>query len=298
MNYKDYYAVMGLKQDASVKEIKTAYRKLARKYHPDISKEANAEEKFKELGEAYDVLKDPKKRKLYDQYGKDWQSGQQPPPGQQQYHWDNKGQGQQFEFNEDFFESIFGAKPRQQRTYTGPDYHSNIEITLEEAYQGVEKELQFPALEPGKKPQALKVKIPAGVKTGQQIRLSGQGGAGVGGGKRGDLYLKVHVQKHALFDVKGDDIYLTLPITPWEAALGTKILVPTLGGKVDLKIPPGSQAGQQLRLKGRGLSSKTKGDQYILLKIVIPQPETDTEKALYQKMAAEMPFNPRESMGA
>ncbi|WP_133130386.1 DnaJ C-terminal domain-containing protein [Legionella yabuuchiae] len=299
MDPKDYYQIMGLKRDATEKDIKMAYRRLARKYHPDISKEPNAEEKFKELGEAYEVLKDPDKRKLYDQYGQDWEQGPRREQTSQQYTWQGAGPEQGFSFDEDFLESIFGARPgarRQQPAYKGADYHSDIHISLEEAYSGTVKEIRIPAAEPNLRPQTLRVKIPAGVKSGQNIRLSGKGGPGFGGGEKGDLYLKVHIQKHPYFDVKEKDVYLTLPIAPWEAALGTTISVPTLGGEVDLKIPPGSQAGQKLRLKQRGMPGTPPGDQYTILKIVIPQPQTDAARELYKKMAEEMPFNPRETI--
>lgn len=297
MDYKDYYKVMGVDKGANEKEIKLAYRRLARKYHPDISKEPNAEEKFKEVGEAYEVLKDPKKRKVYDQYAHDWElrqkAGSSPHRQAQEYG------SQDYQYSHDFFESLFGAEAAfRQHHRGGADFRANVRISLEEAYKGVVKELQFST--DGNRqsgPQTLRVKIPAGVKSGQQIRLVGQGGAGFEGGARGDLYLTIHVDKHPLFDVKGDDVYITLPIAPWEAALGTTIVVPTLAGNVDLKIPPGSQGGQSLRLKRRGLAGATPGDQYVLLKIVIPQPSTESAKALYKKMAEEMPFNPREKMG-
>lgn len=293
MDYKDYYKVMGVERNASAKDIKMAYRRLARKFHPDISKESNAEEKFKEVGEAYEVLKDPEKRKIYDQYGKDWEQAQRTQQSSHGFH--DQGNAN-YQYSEDFFESLFGGSPhfRQQRQ-TGPDFHGNVSISLEEAYKGAVKELHLPHAQSGR--QTLKVKIPAGVKSGQQIRLAGQGGAGRVGSAAGDLYLTIQVDKHPLFDVMGNDIYITLPIAPWEAALGCTVVVPTLGGKVDLKIPAGSQGGQTLRLKKRGLPSSTPGDQYILLKIIIPQPTTEAAKALYKKMAEEMPFNPREKMG-
>ncbi len=294
MDYKDYYKVMGVNRDASAKDIKTAYRRLARKYHPDISKEPQAEEKFKEVGEAYEVLKDPEKRKVYDQYGRDWEQGQRAQAASQGFAGENDNSN--YQYSHDFFESLFGAAPhfRQQRQ-SGPDFHGNVSISLEEAYQGAVKELHLPHAQAGR--QTLKVKIPAGVKSGQQIRLAGKGGPGRAGAASGDLYLTVQVEKHPIFDVMGNDVYITLPIAPWEAALGSTVLVPTLGGKVDLKIPPGSQGGQTLRLKKRGLPGSTPGDQYILLKIIIPQPTTEAAKAFYKKMAEEMPFNPREKMG-
>jgi curved DNA-binding protein len=298
MSYKDYYQVMGLNRDASAKDVKMAYRRLARKYHPDLSKEPNAEEKFKELGEAYEVLKDPEKRKIYDQYGKDWQSRQQgahTSPQQETWDWNVGRNGQEYQFSEDFFESLFGRKQQREQQFTGHDYHSDLHINLEEAYKGCVRELHLP-LPHQKGGQTLRVQIPAGVKSGQQIRLAGQGAPSPTGGSRGDLYLTVHINKHPIFAVKENDIYVTLPIAPWEAALGGTIMVPTLGGKVDLKIPPGSQGGQTLRLKKRGLPGTLPGDQFVILKIIIPQPTSDEAKSLYQKMAEIMPFNPRDQM--
>ena len=292
MDYKDYYKVMGLTREAEAKDIKTAYRKLARKYHPDLNKEAGAEEKFKELGEAYEVLKDPEKRKVYDQYGSDWEANQRARASQQQAH--SWGEGSE-QSTRDFFESLFGSRPFREQHAAGADLHGNISIGLEEAYHGTVKEIQLPTAHAGK--QTLRVKIPAGAKPGQQLRLTGKGQPGVGGGSKGDLYLTINIDKHPIFDVMGNDIYVTLPISPWEAALGTTIMVPTLAGKVDLKIPAGSQGGQTMRLKKRGLPGTAHGDQYVLLKIVIPQPTTEAARELYQTMAKEMPFNPREMMG-
>ena len=290
MDYKDYYSVMGVSPDADSKDIKTAYRRLARKYHPDISKEPNAEEKFKELGEAYEVLKDPEKRKQYDQYASDWKSSQNGQSSPHNFSWDDNSTDNHYSY--DFFESLFGGAPHfQQKSKVGANQQADISISLEEAYHGAVKELRLQG-----KPHALQVKIPAGVTSGKKIRLVGQGEKGPGG--TGDLYLTVHLQKHSLFDVINHDIHLTLPLTPWEAALGSTIVVPTLAGNVDLKIPPGSQSGQLLRLKKRGLPGKEQGDQLVRLKIVLPQPTTASAKELYEKMAEEMPFNPRESMGA
>lgn len=290
MEYKDYYKVMGLDKTATDKEIKLAYRRLARKYHPDLNKDADAESKFKELGEAYEALKDPEKRKVYDQYARDYAMHQQNRGHYQQQQAWGQGFAGDYDASSDFFESLFGQRFRQQPA-TGADLRGNITINLEDAFNGVSKELTLPGAE------AVRVKIPAGVKSGQQLRLAGKGQPGQNGGARGDLYITVTIDKHPLYDVMGNDIYLTLPITPWEAALGTTIMVPTLAGKVDLKIPPGSQGGQTLRLKKRGMPGSQPGDQYILLKIVIPQPTTDAAKLLYQNMAKEMPFNPREMLG-
>ncbi|AWN74809.1 DnaJ C-terminal domain-containing protein [Legionella anisa] len=294
---KDYYKIMGVSEDASDKDIKMAYRKLARKYHPDISKEPNAEERFKEMGEAYEVLRDPVKRAEYDKYRKNKTFHQQ----ETHTHWRPEQSEHVYsgQFNEDLFETLFGHSRYRQQPIAGQDYHGKINISLEEAFTGTVKNIQVPIeQESNVTTQTLKVKIPAGVKSGQQIRLAGQGAPGIHEGPRGDIYLTVHVNKHSLFDVMDSDIYLTLPITPWEAALGATIVVPTLGGKIDLKIPPGSQGGQKLRLKNRGLPGATPGHQYVLLKMITPPPKTEAAIELYKKMAQVMPFNPRDKMGA
>lgn len=305
MRYKDYYAIMGVNRDATQEDIKRAYRKLARKYHPDVSKESNAEERFKELGEAYEVLKDAQKRAEYDQLGANWKAGQEfkPPPDwntQNQFHGGGFAEADAGQFS-DFFESLFGRGGFERHAQShaharfkqrGEDLHSKISITLEEAYGGTVRTLHISSKE-----HPLKVKIPAGVLSGQQIRLGGQGGAGSGGGTNGDLYLEIALQEHPWFRVDGADIYLTLPITPWEAALGATVAVPTLGGKVDLKIPADSQSGQKLRLKGRGLPAKKPGDQYVLLQILVPKADTPEAREFYLQMAQKMPFNPRNKMG-
>ncbi|AUH73354.1 DnaJ C-terminal domain-containing protein [Legionella sainthelensi] len=293
---KDYYKIMGVNEDASDKDIKMAYRRLARKYHPDISKEPDAEERFKEMGEAYEVLKDPTKRAEYDKFRKNKDFNQHA----QYTHWRPEETEQYYSthINEDLFESLFGHSRYRQQPRAGQDYHGKINISLEEAFTGTVKNIQLPtAHDSQRNMQSFKVKIPAGVKSGQQIRLAGQGAPGVDGGPSGDLYLSVYVEKHSLFDVIDSDIYLTLPITPWEAALGTTVVVPTLGGKIDLKIPSGSQGGQKLRLKNRGLPGATPGHQYILLKIITPPATNEAATELYKKMAEVMPFNPREKMG-
>ena len=316
MEYKDYYQIMGLSKNASKDQIKRAYKKLARKYHPDVSKEKNAEDKFKELGEAYEVLKDPEKRAAYDQLGANWKHKQEftPPPG-----WDAG-----FEFSggdftggkasgfSDFFESLFGRHFRandsgvrysNQFYAQSNDRHAKIMIDLEEAYKGTTRtiSLKIPKVDQQghltNKPHTLNVKIPKGVKAGQSIRLAGQGSPALGKGKQGDLYLEIEFNKHRYFQVSERDIYLDLPVTPWEAMLGGTISVPTLGGKVELKIPADSQTGKKLRLKGRGLPGPPSGDQYVILKLVIPPAKTAEDKQLYEKMAQTMAFNPRSQMG-
>lgn len=315
MEYKDYYAVLGVEKKASPDDIKQAYRRLARKYHPDVSKEANAEDKFKSVQEAYEVLKDPEKRKAYDELGSNWRAGQdfRPPPG-----WDGFSRGQAHHhttggFTEsdmggfsEFFSNLFGnARARSHGFDTheqrGADQHAKVVITLEEAYHGTARslQLQMPTVTPNGEMQTetktLKVTIPAGAQEGQQLRLAKQGAPGIGGGSAGDLYLEITLQPHSLFSLHGRDIYLTVPVTPWEAALGAQIKVPTLGGAVDLKLKPGSNGGQKLRLKERGLPGKPHaGDQYVILQIDIPTPHTDEQKQIYEQMAQAMPFNPRQ----
>ncbi len=315
MEYKDYYKIMGLAKNATPDEIKRAYRKLARKYHPDVSKEPNAEAKFKELGEAYEVLKDPKKRAAYDQIGRNFQDGQPftPPPEYQTGFDFGKGfGGSQGSGFSDFFEALFGRAYAQgagaggygrQFQVHGSDQHARILIDLVDAFQGGERliTLNMPQTDSqGRviaKMRSLNIKIPKGIKAGQRIRLTGQGGPGMGGGSNGDLYLEVEFNPHRYFRAEGRDIHLELPVTPWEAALGASVAVPTLGGTVDLKIPAGSQTGKQLRLKGRGLPGVPAGDQYVTLKIVTPPAKTEQAKALYEQMAKEMPMNPRSEMG-
>lgn len=315
MDYKDYYKILGLGRDAAAEDIKRAYRRLARKYHPDVSKEAHAEERFKEAKEAYEVLKDPEKRAAYDQLGSNWRAGQQftPPPG-----WGNNfefsssfGQGGDDAGFSDFFASLFGARSgfggrgrRGGYASPGDNHTARIEIDLEDAFNGstTNIELKSPQLnEDGHvtvRPRTLKVTIPRGVIAGQQIRLAGQGSAGVGGAPAGDLYLEIGLRPHPLYKVEGRDVSLDLPITPWEAALGAVIQAPTLAGTVDLRIPAGARTDQKLRLKGRGLPGPTPGDQYVVLKIVTPPADSAQARAFYERMQRELPFDPREHLGS
>ncbi|MBA1148424.1 DnaJ domain-containing protein [Ectothiorhodospiraceae bacterium WFHF3C12] len=315
MEFKDYYAILGVDRDASQEDIKRAYRKLARKYHPDVSKEADAEQRFKEVGEAYEVLKDPEKRKAYDQLGRGYHQGEdfRPPPGWEPgFDFAGGGFTDAGDFS-DFFESIFGGGFRPGGRggagargggfrAAGQDVVARVEITLEDAFNGTHRQITFPHREVTadgrikETSQTLNVKIPKGITEGQRVRLSGQGEPGFGGGPQGDLYLEVHFRPHRRFHVEGRDIFLDLPVTPWEAALGAQVSVPTLGGQVGLKIPPGSQSGRKLRLKQRGLPGDPPGDQYVALRIVVPRPETDEQRALYERMAREMPFDPRKDL--
>ncbi len=292
MRFKDYYETLGVKRDASRDDVKRAYRRLARKYHPDVSKEANAESRFKEVGEAYEVLKDPEKRAAYDRFGKDWKHGQEfrPPPGwERQFDFGGGGFSGPSGFS-DFFETLFGhggfADARGPMRAKGGDQSARIEIPLEDAYHGATRTITL-------RGRTLSVKIPRGVMEGQRIRLGGQGGSGPGGGPAGDLYLTVTCAAHPLFKAEGRDVHLKLPVAPWEAALGATVPVPTLGGKVDLRIPRGSRAGQTLRLKGRGLPGRPNGDQYVALEIVAPPADTPEAESLYRKMAESMRFDPR-----
>jgi curved DNA-binding protein len=315
MEYRDYYEILGVDRDATQDAIKQAYRRLARKYHPDVSKEAEAEKKFKDLGEAYEVLKDPEKRAAYDKFGSNWQTGQdfEPPPN-----WDAgfefKGAGYTGGTDHDysdFFESLFGrtgytggGARRSTFQMKGEDQHAKIVIRLADAYHGSQQNITLTRAtvdENGRvttRPHNLQVTIPKGIIEGQRIRLEGQGMPGTGGAPAGDLYLEIAFAEDPIFHAEKRDIHLELPITPWEAALGATITVPTLGGKVQLKIPAGSQGGKKLRLKGRGLSTATKkGDQIVTLRIVVPEAKTQEQKKWYRKMAEIMPVNPRNTPG-
>lgn len=295
MEYKDYYKILGVGRDASQDEIKKAYRKLARKYHPDVSKEANAEDKFKEVGEAYEVLRDEQKRAQYDQFGSNYRHGQSfnPPPG-----WDDHASFGGGNFSS-FFENMFGGMGGMGGGMgdnffaRGEDVNAKITISLEDAFNGATKTIRRPA--GASQSGTINVKIPAGIASGKKIRLSGQGKSG-GGGKSGDLYLEVNIAPHRHFRLEDKDVYLDLPIAPWEAALGAKVTVPTLAGKINLTIPAGARSGQKMRLKGRGLPGKEPGDEFVVLQIMVPPADSDKAKKLYQQMAEEMAFNPRESL--
>ena len=309
MQFKDYYETLGVEPGAGEAEIKTAYRRLARKYHPDVSKEAAAEERFKELSEAYEVLRDADKRATYDRLGSNWQAGQdfRPPPGWKGGQGPHAGGFGGREFS-DFFESLFGnlggmgggfAAGGRGFQAPGRDQTLALEISLEEAYHGGNRSLQVQAPErnaggpSAPRTRTLNVKIPAGVSNGQKIRLAGQGGAGSGGAGNGDLYLQLSIGAHPLYKVQGRDITLELPLTPWEAALGGKVEVPTLGGSVTLNIPANARNGQTLRLRGRGLPGQPPGDQLAVLRIVNPPADSASARELFQRMARELPFDPR-----
>lgn len=296
MEFQDYYKTLGVTRTATADEIKKAYRKLARKYHPDVSKEDNAEEKFKQVKEAYEVLKDDQKRKDYDQFGENCQQGQgfTPPPGYQQPNQQYQQQyGQQADFS-DFFEQMFGQRGQAQGfQQRGQDLHVKLTITLEDAFNGATRQVQLS--HSARDTKTLNIKIPKGIEDGKQIRLKGQGNEGMGGGPKGDLYCDIHIAPHTQFTLTGKDVSVDLPIAPWEAALGAKINVPTLAGNVTLSIPANSQSGSKLKLKARGLPGNPAGNQYVLIKIVTPPANTSEEKAAYDNMKKTFTFNPREA---
>jgi curved DNA-binding protein len=313
MKFKDYYEVLGVARDASQDDIKRAYRRLARKYHPDVSKEENAEARFKEMKEAYEVLKDPEKRSAYDQFGENWKAGQdfQPPPEWQRAHpFGDRSFGTGGEEFSDFFETLFGGGRGGAWTFRtsggrarGEDVSATISIPIDDAFHGGTRTITLEVPEADatgrltRRRRALNVKIPKGITAGKRIRLEKQGGAGIGGGVAGDLYLTVEFQPHPLYRAQGSDVYLQLPVTPWEAALGRKVKVPTLGGPVDLKIPAGSSSGKTLRLKGRGLPGKPTGDQYVELTVVVPPADDERLRELYEKLEQEQHVNPRAKLG-
>lgn len=313
MEFKDYYQVMGVARDATEAQIKQAYRKLARKYHPDVSKEKDAEAHFKEVGEAYEVLKTPEKRAAYDQLGRGHRPGEDfrpPPDWNTNFEFSGAGDAGDADYS-DFFASLFGGQTRAKtgRRHAnrhqdhGDDHHAKVMLDLEASLTGGARAftLKIPELDeqgrPSNKERTLNVQIPKGILSGQQIRLAGQGGKAQGGGTAGDLYIEVEFQRHSLYQVEGKDLLLELPVAPWEAALGATVKTPTPGGTVELKIPPESRAGSKLRLKGRGLPSNPPGDLYVILQIALPPASDEKAKAAYAAMAAAMPFNPRAGLG-
>lgn len=314
MQYKDYYKILGVARDATPEAIKKAYRLLARKYHPDVSKEANAEEKFKEVAEAYEVLKDPEKRAAYDQLGT-YQPGQdfRPPPDWEQhfgpghFHFSTRGGGADFS---DFFSELFGmnmggGRPSGGFAMHGQDFEVQVAVSLEEALHGTEATLQLNIPEmgeggmPTRTPKTIKVRIPKGVTDGHKLRVPGKGGKGMGSAPDGDLYLHIRLKPHPLFKPSGHDLYLEVPVAPWEAALGAAVEVPTLEGRARIKIPPGARAGQKLRLAGKGLPKHGHGagDLYAVLQVVTPEHLSDRERALFEELARVSAFNPRRHFG-
>ena len=306
MKYKDYYATLGLTKTASADEIKAAYRKLARRYHPDVSKEKDAEAKFKEVSEAYQTLKDAEKRAAYDQLGSH-QPGQdfRPPPDWQEHFGDTH-----FSFDDldlsDLFESLRGGRSRagpgaQRHAMRGQDYEVTAHITLDQSYRGGEVELDLSVPEYDEQgfahrvARSFKARIPKGATDGQRLRIPRKGGKGFNGGRDGDLYLNIVLEPHPLFRVSGHDLYIDLPLAPWEAVLGTSVELPTPGGPVQLKVPAGTHAGQHLRLGKRGLPTPRggEGDLFAIGQIAVPTVVNEPERALYRELAEHSTFNPR-----
>ncbi len=315
MDFKDYYKTMGVTKDATPDDIKRAHRKLARKYHPDVSKEKNAEAQFKDLAEAYEVLRDPERRLAYDQLGANYQAGQEfrPPP-----EWASRqAAGSAVDTGESadhsaFFDELLrsmgargadagggGGRRGGQTTFDmhGQDQHARIQINIEDAYSGAARSLQLriPDLETGRlRDRTIEFSIPKGIRAGQHIRLAAQGAPGMGRGSPGDLYLDVEFLPHRLYRIDKLDVYMDLPVAPWEAALGAEVEAPTPTGRVEVKIPPGSGSGRKLRLKGRGLPAKVPGDFYFVLQLAVPGASTEAERKAYADLAAAFSaFNPR-----
>ncbi len=302
MEFKDYYKIMEVPENASADEIKKSYRRLARKYHPDVSKEAGAEDRFKEVGEAYEVLKDPQKRGEYDGLRKaGYTGGQQfrPPPGWESsygVHTERDMGGGDFS---DFFETLFGqrrpgAGQGRTRVQRGRDLRYHVDVSLEDAYAGATRTLQL--TQPDGSARTLNVKIPQGVQDGQQIRLKGQGAPGAGGGSAGDLFLEITLIPHRNFKIDGKDVTLELPVAPWELNAGKSVNIPTLGGTVSMKLPGNSKAGQRMRLTGKGLPGKVPGDQYVILKLVMPETLSARARELLDELAIETNFDPRKDL--
>lgn len=317
MEFRDYYEILGVPRDADADAVRKAFRRKARKYHPDVSKEKDADARMKEVNEAYEVLSDPEKRMAYDRLGQGFQNGQdfQPPPD-----WDTGfefsgsgfGNAQAADFS-DFFAEIFGRRPAGggprarspggHYSTRGEDRHAKVMLDVEDAYQGATRTLTLsvPKVDDrgrvGLVDHNLNVRIPKGVREGQVIRLAGQGEAGVGGGPAGDLFLEVHFKPHPRFRVEERDVYLTLPVTPWEAALGGRIKATVPDGAVEVRVPAGSQSGRKLRLKGRGIPGTPPGDLYLMLDIVLPPATSARARELYETMAKDLAFNPRQGTG-
>jgi curved DNA-binding protein len=296
MQYKDYYEILGLTRGADADEVKRAYRKLARKFHPDVSKEKNAEERFKEVQEAYEVLRDSDKRAAYDHLGRDFRNGQQfrPPPDWSQRF--GQSGGQRFsDLNgfSDFFSSLFGGAASGGAGFGGAGFGGgagqtdsdagHLDVTVEEAFAGTKRRIM---LNEGGRQRQVDVQIPAGVIEGQHLRIAGAGG-------RASLIFRIRIRAHHLYEVAGKDVQIELPLAPWEAALGAKVAVPTLGGTVELTVPAGAQSGQKLRLRGRGFPGSPGGDQIVTIKLVTPAAQSPLEKQAYERMKRDLNFDPR-----
>ena len=304
MEFKDYYKILGVDRTAAADEVKKAFRRLARKYHPDVSKEPDAEARMKDINEAFAVLSDPEKRAAYDRLGQGYQPNQEfrPPPD-----WDAgfefSGGGFESAGFSDFFSELFGhmgrGGGRHEVGIRGEDHHAKVLLDLQDAYRGATRALTLsaPALD-GRgrvtlKERTLNVRIPKGIHEGQVIRLVGQGSPGAGGGSAGDLYIEVHFKPDARYRTEGRDVYVSLPVAPWEAALGARVRAALPDGTVEVRIPAGSQPATKLRLKGRGIPGRPPGDLYLVLEVVLPPAATARARELYQTMARELAFNPR-----
>ena len=281
---RDYYDVLGVARDATEAELKQAYRRQARRFHPDVSDAEDAEARFKEVQQAYEVLKDPEKRTGYDQFGPDWEALQA-----------QGGPGSGYDFNfsgggfSDLFEDLFGMRGAAER-----HLRASVQVSLEDAYNGAERMLELPPLGPQQNGRRLKVRIPKGVQNGQTIRLRGQGARTETG--QGDVLLEVQILPHPRFRLEGRDVHVRVPVAPWEAALGRRIRVPTLGGMLEVKVPAGSSTGRKLRLKGRGLPGSPAGDQFVELEIVVPREVPEAARKLYEQLEAVSGFEARERM--
>ena len=308
MEYKDYYQSLGVDKTASADDIKKAYRKLVRKYHPDVSKQKDADSKTKEINEAYGVLGDAEKRAAYDELGSGRRAGQefQPPPD-----WASAfggGGGGDSDFFSDLFANVGGrgrpGGPGGAYQMRGEDIHAAIAVDLADVYHGATRTvtLRVPQRDAAGRvlmtDKSIEVKIPKGVLPGQQLRLAGQGHQGMGGGGSGDLFLEIGLNPDRRYRIDGSHVYETVPVTPWEAALGASIAVPTPSGNVEVTVPSGSQTGRKLRLKGRGIPANPPGDLYLVLEVVLPPADNDKARALYETMARELAFNPRARIGA
>ncbi len=311
MEFKDYYQLLGVDRNAKEEDIKKAYRKIARKYHPDVSKEPDAEARMKDVNEAFAVLSDPEKRAAYDNVGQGFQPGQdfRPPPG-----WDSGYEFSEHNFSgaeaadfSDFFSELFGSRMGRSASRggahfqaCGEDHHAKVTLDLEDAYRGGVRTLTLRSPQMDERgrvvmaERTLEVRIPKGVHEGQVIRLAGQGSPGVGGAQAGDLYLEVRLKAHPRYRIEGRDVHVTLPITPSEAALGAIVETRVPDGVVEVRIPEGSQSGRKLRLKGRGIPGSTAGDLYLVLNVVLPPASNPKARALYRTMASELAFNPRQ----
>lgn len=305
VDFKDYYKIMGLEPDASTEEIKRAYKKLARKYHPDVSDEPDAQDKFKEIGEAYEVLKDPEKRAEYDQlrtYVNQGGRQRRTADGGRTFTFE-QGDFQGTDF-EDLLKSVFGDRAGfgghenfgfgRQRQQQGSDIRYQLTITAEEAYHGGSRQVALTM--PGGEDRKINVKIPKGITDGKELRLKGQGQPGSSPGLEGDLYLEIKIAPHPMFELEGKDVALVLPVAPWEAALGAEVEIPTLGGNVSMKIPANSSTGKRLRLKGRGLPGPPPGDQFVILNIVNPEVRGEEDRKLFEEMRDKFRFNPRDKL--